>query len=84
MPIRFQNFETVIQLIKEAFFKHGEKEALRSCANAIMFCSTDSQGELKDTARNLVKELHDELIHSKLKPAMKEVAVYSEPYFFPS
>nr|XP_011458653.1 PREDICTED: sister-chromatid cohesion protein 3 isoform X2 [Fragaria vesca subsp. vesca] len=75
-----QNFETVIQLIKEAFFKHGEKEALRSCANAIMFCSTDSQGELKDTARNLVKELHDELIHSKLKPAMKEVADGGDEY----
>lgn len=71
----FQNFKSVLQLIKEAFFKHGEKVALRSCVRAINFCSTESQGELQDFARNKLKELEDELV-AKLKAAIKEVAVY--------
>lgn len=69
-----QNFRSVLQLIKEAFFKHGEKEALRSCVKAINFCSTESQGELQDFARSELKELEDGLI-AKLKAAIKEVVV---------
>jgi cohesin complex subunit SA-1/2 len=69
-----QSFKSVLQLMKEAFFKHGEKEALRSCVRAINFCSTESQGELQDFARNELKELEDELI-AKLKAAIKEVVV---------
>lgn len=61
--------------MKEAFFKHGEKEALRSCVRAINFCSTESQGELQDFARNKLKELEDELT-AKLKAAIKDVVVY--------
>ncbi|CAB4311957.1 unnamed protein product [Prunus armeniaca] len=74
-----QNFKSVLQLIKEAFFKHGEREALRSCVNAVNLCSTESQGELKDFARNTSKELQDELI-AKLKSAMKEVADGGDDY----
>lgn len=61
--------------MKEAFFKHGEKDALRSCVKAINFCSSECQGELKDFAQNKLKELEDELI-AKLKSAIKEVMVY--------
>lgn len=61
--------------MREAFFKHGEKDALRSCVKAINFCSSECQGELKDFAQNKLKELEDELI-AKLKTAIKEVAVY--------
>ncbi|XP_065861246.1 sister-chromatid cohesion protein 3 [Euphorbia lathyris] len=68
-----QNFRNVLQLMKEAFFKHGEKEALRSCVKALKFCSSESQGELKDFACNELKNLEDELI-TKLKSAMKEAA----------
>ncbi|KAK9945465.1 hypothetical protein M0R45_010980 [Rubus argutus] len=74
-----QNFKTVLQLIKEAFFKHGEKEALRFCVNAIKLCSTESQGELKDFARNELRKLQDELI-KKLKSAMTEVADGGDEY----
>ncbi|ONH93757.1 hypothetical protein PRUPE_8G250900 [Prunus persica] len=74
-----QNFKSVLQLIKEAFFKHSEREALRSCVNAVNLCSTESQGELKDFARNTSKELQDELI-AKLKSAMKEVADGGDDY----
>lgn len=69
-----QNFKTVLQLIKDVFFKHGEKEALRSCVKAVMFCSSDSQGELQDFAHNKLKDIEDELI-AKLKSALKAVVV---------
>lgn len=71
----FQNFKAVLQLMKAAFFKHGEKDALRSCVKAVKFCATESRGELQDFARNQVKELEDELI-AKLKSAIKDVVVY--------
>jgi len=70
----FQNFKNVLQLMKQAFLKHGDKEALRSCVKAIKFCSAESQGELKDYALNKLKNLEDEL-NDKLKSAMKEAGV---------
>lgn len=76
MVLAFQNFKIVLQLMKDAYFRHGEKEPLRSCVKAINYCSTESQGELQDFARNKLKELEDELI-SKLKSAVKEVVVCS-------
>lgn len=69
-----QNFKSVLQLIKEAFFKHGEKDSLRSCVKAVNFCASESRGELKDFAQNQLKELEDELI-AKLRSAMNEIAV---------
>lgn len=74
--LAFQNFKNVLQLMKEAFFKHGDKDPLRACVKAINFCCIESQGELQDFARNKLKELEDELI-SKLKSAIKEVVVCS-------
>ncbi|KAK9281795.1 hypothetical protein L1049_004701 [Liquidambar formosana] len=74
-----QNFKTVLQLMKEAFFKHGEKDALRSCVKAFNFSSTESQGELQDFAQNKLKELEDELI-AKIKSAIKEVADGDDEY----
>lgn len=69
-----QNFKSVLHLMKEVFFKHGDKDTLRSCVKAMSFCSVESKGELQDFANNKLKELEDELI-DKLKTAMKEVAV---------
>ncbi|EOY28509.1 Uncharacterized protein TCM_030052 [Theobroma cacao] len=66
------NFKVVVQLIIDAFFKHGEKDALRSCPKAIQFCCTESPGELQDFSHNKLKDLEDELT-KKLKSAMKEV-----------
>lgn len=70
----FKNFKSAVLLMKEAFFKHGEKEALRSCVKALNFCATESRGELQDFALNKLKGIEDELI-MKLKSAIKEVAV---------
>lgn len=64
----------MLQLIKEAFFKHGEKDSLRSCVKAVNFCASESRGELKDFAQNQLKELEDELI-AKLRSAMNDIAV---------
>lgn len=66
--------------MEEAFFKHGDKEPLRSCVKAINFCSAESQGELQDFARNKLKELEDELI-AKVRAAIKEVVVYFDGLF---
>ncbi|XVE73228.1 hypothetical protein DITRI_Ditri11bG0100200 [Diplodiscus trichospermus] len=74
-----QNFRTILQLIKDAFFKHGEKDALRYCVKSIIFCSTETQGELQDFGRNKLKELEDELI-DKLKSASKEVIDGEDEY----
>ncbi|PIA39433.1 hypothetical protein AQUCO_02600110v1 [Aquilegia coerulea] len=74
-----QNFRTVLQLIKEAFFKHGDKDSIRSCIKALIFCSSNSQGELQDFAQNKLKELEDDLL-AKLKSAMEEVAGGDDEY----
>ncbi|KAI3930532.1 hypothetical protein MKX01_036978 [Papaver californicum] len=76
-----QNFEKVLRFINEAFFKHGEKEPLRSCIKAMSFCSTESQGDLQDCAHTKLKELEDELI-TKLKSAMKQVEGGDDDYSF--
>ncbi|MCL7029177.1 hypothetical protein MKW94_002911, partial [Papaver nudicaule] len=75
------NFEKVLQFIKEAFFKHGEKEPLRSCVKAMNYCSTDSRGELQDCAHTKLKELEDELL-TKLKSTMKQVEEWDDDYSF--
>ncbi|KAG1326333.1 hypothetical protein COCNU_01G002670 [Cocos nucifera] len=74
-----KNFKTILELITDAFFKHGEKDALRSCIKAITFCSTESQADLQDFAQNKLKYLENELI-AKLKSAMKDVAAGDDEY----
>lgn len=74
-----QNFKSAVLLMKEAFFKHGEKEALRSCVKALNFCATESRGELQDFALNKLKGIEDELI-IKVKSAIKEVADGDDEY----
>ncbi|KAG2563877.1 hypothetical protein PVAP13_8KG371000 [Panicum virgatum] len=66
------HFKAAIDLITDAFFKHGEKDALRSCIKAITFCCTECQADLKDYAENKLKNLEDELV-LKVKTAIKEV-----------
>ncbi|KNA23818.1 hypothetical protein SOVF_021720 [Spinacia oleracea] len=74
-----QNFKTVLQLMKEAFFKHGDKDTLRSCVKAMNFCSMESKGELQEFSNNKLKELEDELVE-KLKNAMEEVEDGDDEY----
>uniref|UniRef100_A0A1J3HDI5 Sister-chromatid cohesion protein 3 n=1 Tax=Noccaea caerulescens TaxID=107243 RepID=A0A1J3HDI5_NOCCA len=74
-----QSFKAVVRLIKDAFFKHGEKEALRSCVKAITFCASESKGELQDFSRGKLKDLEDELL-DKLTSAIKEVKDGNDEY----
>lgn len=73
------SFKTILELVTDAFFKHGDKDTLRSCISALSFCLTESQGELQDYAQNKLTDLENELI-GKLKLAMKEVAVGDDEY----
>ncbi|KAL9228113.1 hypothetical protein vseg_003727 [Gypsophila vaccaria] len=72
-----QSFKAVLQLMREAFFRHGDKDTLRTCVKAVNFCSEESKGELQEFANNKLKELEDELL-SKLKTAMKEVEDFDD------
>lgn len=74
-----QNFKATLQIMREAFFKHGDKDALRSCVKAFKFCATESQGELQDFGQNQVKELEDEIM-LKLKSALKDVVNGGDEY----
>ncbi|ONK61536.1 uncharacterized protein A4U43_C08F30980 [Asparagus officinalis] len=74
-----ENFKSILELINDAFFKHGEKDTLRSCIAALSFCSIESQADLQDYAQNKLKDLENELV-IKLKLAMKEVAVGDDEY----
>lgn len=79
----FQSFKSVVEIIYDAFFKHSDKNALRSCAKAMTFCSTEGQADLQDFAQNKIKELEDELT-VKLNSAMKEVEVCNMSIFLQS
>ncbi|KAK9726183.1 hypothetical protein RND81_05G196200 [Saponaria officinalis] len=74
-----QSFKTVLQLMKEAFFRHGDKDTLRTCVKAMNFCSEESKGELQEFANSKLKELEDEVL-LKLKTAMKEVEDGDDEY----
>ncbi|WOL18859.1 sister-chromatid cohesion protein 3 [Canna indica] len=74
-----QNFKRILELIVDAFFKHGDKDTLRSCIKVITFCSTDSQADLQDYAKNKLKDLENDLI-IKLKVAIKEVQMGGDEY----
>ncbi|KEH41297.1 sister-chromatide cohesion protein [Medicago truncatula] len=74
-----QNFKNLLQLMKNAFFKHGDKEPLRGCVKAINFCCVESRGELQDVARNNLKEVED-LVIDKLESAIREVKAGGDEY----
>ncbi|XP_020597875.1 sister-chromatid cohesion protein 3-like, partial [Phalaenopsis equestris] len=76
---REQSFKSILDLIAEAFFKHGEEDALKSCIKALIFCSTESQADLQDYAKNKLKDLENELL-VKLKAAIKAVKVGDDEY----
>ncbi|KQJ87493.1 hypothetical protein BRADI_4g11510v3 [Brachypodium distachyon] len=74
-----QNFKAAIDLIVDAFFKHGDKDTLRSSIKAIAFCCTECQADLQDYAENKLKNLEDELV-LKVKTAIKEVEAGDDEY----
>ncbi|WMV30209.1 hypothetical protein MTR67_023594 [Solanum verrucosum] len=55
-------FKYAVFLMNEASFKHGEREALRSCIKALNFWATEICWELQDFTLNKLKGIEDELI----------------------
>ncbi|KAG0470492.1 hypothetical protein HPP92_017192 [Vanilla planifolia] len=76
---REQSFKSVLDLIVEAFFKHGEEDALKSCIKSLTFCAIEGQADLRDYAQNKMKDLENELL-VKLKSAIKAVMVGGDEY----
>ncbi|KAH9313099.1 hypothetical protein KI387_028134, partial [Taxus chinensis] len=74
-----QNFMNALQLIKDAFFKHGEESTLKSCIKALTFCASESQADLQDSAQHKLKELEDELV-LKLRSAIKQAGASEDEY----
>ena len=71
-----QNFTTVLQLIKEAFFKHGDENTLKSCIKALAFAANESQADLQDSANQILKETADDLL-VKVRSAITRAGVSS-------
>jgi hypothetical protein len=76
-----QNFASVLQLIKEAFFKHGDEKTLKGCITALAFAANESHADLQDSANQILKETADELL-VKLRSAIMRVGVMCCLTFF--
>ena len=72
--ILMQNFINVLQLIKEAFFKHGDESILKTCIKVLSFSTNESQGDLQDSANQVLKETADDLL-VKLRSAITQAGV---------
>lgn len=69
-----QNFINVLQLIKEAFFKHGDENILKTCIKVLSYATNESQGDLQDSANQVIKETADDL-SVKLRSAITQTGV---------
>ncbi|CAM6081880.1 unnamed protein product [Calypogeia fissa] len=67
---RETSFATALQLIKDAFFKHGDSITLKACVKSLAFAANESHADLQDSAQHLLKETVDDLA-SKLRSAME-------------
>ncbi|CAM6042451.1 unnamed protein product [Sphagnum compactum] len=69
-----KNFALVLQLIKEAFFKHGDEKTLKGCITALAFAANESHADLQDFANQILKETADELL-VKLRSTIMRVGL---------
>jgi len=78
-----QNFTRVLNLIKEAFFKHGDENILKTCINVMSFAANESQGDLQDSANQVIKETVDDLL-VKLRSSITQagVSLLTDLYMF--
>lgn len=74
-----QTFTQVLQLLKEAFFKHGEENVLKACVKALAFCGSESQADLQDSAQQTMKLMEDELV-LKLRNAINQAGIVDDDY----
>ncbi|KAG0566423.1 hypothetical protein KC19_7G062600 [Ceratodon purpureus] len=74
-----QNFISVLQLIKDAFFKHGDENILKTCIKVLSFATNESQGDLQDSANQVIKETADDLL-VKLRSAITQAGESEDDY----
>jgi hypothetical protein len=74
-----QNFKEVLRLIKEAFFKHGDESILKTCIKVLSFAANESQGDLQDSANQVIKETADDLL-VKLRSAISQAEDSEDDY----
>lgn len=64
----------MLLLIKEAFFKHGDENILKTCIKVLSFYANESQGDLQDSTNQVIKEIADDLL-VKLRSAISQAGV---------
>ena len=67
-----QNFSAIINLLKDAFFKHGKPALLSKCIQALSFCAKEGHAELKDVAQHVLFESGVEVV-TKLQNSIAQV-----------
>ncbi|CAN1158876.1 Sister-chromatid cohesion protein 3 [Linum perenne] len=79
-PKRMQeSFKSLLEVIVTVFFQHEEREALRSCVKALVFCLKHSEGTLTDFPRKQLESLEAKLI-DELKTALKDGNAYANSF----
>lgn len=71
------SFSTILQLLKEAFFKHAEEQILHNCVKALSFCAQEGHAELKDVAQAVLNEAATETM-KKLDEAVQHATAIEE------
>eukprot|EP00897_Mesotaenium_endlicherianum_P001304 jgi/Mesen1/1200/ME000128S00174 len=56
------SFAATVELLKEAFFRHGDEETVGSCVRALAFCAREGHAELKDAAQHMLSQTGAELL----------------------
>ncbi|CAN1751930.1 Sister-chromatid cohesion protein 3 [Linum perenne] len=77
-----QDWDCIVSMLLEnagVFFQHEEREALRSCVKALVFCLKHSEGTLTDFPRKQLESLEAKLI-DELKTALKDGNAYANSF----
>ncbi|KAL2636383.1 hypothetical protein R1flu_007862 [Riccia fluitans] len=74
-----QSFAAALQLIKDAFVKHGDNQTLKACVKSLAFAASQSHADLQDSAQTILKQTVDDL-SSKLKSAIGQAGETEDDY----
>ncbi|BBN04041.1 cohesin complex subunit SA-1/2 [Marchantia polymorpha subsp. ruderalis] len=74
-----QSFAAALQLIKDAFVKHGDSNTLKACVKSLAFAANESHADLQDSAQQIFKQTVDDL-SSKLKSAIGQLGDAEDDY----
>ncbi|KAL3677583.1 hypothetical protein R1sor_027531 [Riccia sorocarpa] len=74
-----QSFAATLQLIKDAFVKHGDNQTLKTCVKSLAFAASQSHADLQDSAQTILKQTVDDL-SAKLKSAIGQAGEAEDDY----